>query len=236
MILAVCPSRERTADARECAQSFLDTAKDPATSLCFYIDRDQERAYTDAFLDLAPVLHSVVNGQVHHRERTGRVILLVGNRIGPVSASNLVVHHYRDPFSIYGMLPDDSLFKTPGWDLYLKSKLDSPIPHMVSAAHTGGDHVNFPWVNRPWVEAVGWYYYPHSFHHCGDTILELLGECANAMTYTTRDEMFMHHQLRHTFNRDKYKDDCENFLMWTVSDRRATVASVREKIAAAKLA
>src|SRR5262249_37332382 len=150
------------------------------------------------------------------REANPRVRVIFGPRIGPVGVSNTIPHLYRDPRRIYGMIPDDSLFLSAQWDRYLIDAFEHMKGRIgvVSAAHSGGDYVNYPWVSREWIEVVGWYYYAPNFHHCGDSILEILGECTGTMVYAPAAKFFMHHDLLHEFNRDKMNDDAFNFLIW----------------------
>lgn len=210
-IAVVCPSRDRPKALKKCIESMLSTST-KAAFIC-YIDEDQIQEY--AKLDLwGP-----------------RVAMHVGSRIGPVNAANTLCHLYRKPLRIYGMVPDDCWFETKGWDDFAIQTIDS-FPNrigLLSAAHNGGNYVNFPWVSREWIDTVGWLYYPHNFHHCCDSIIELLGDCTHL--HEARPEDFsMHHELVTTLNRDKFAADCLNFLTWCIGERRDIVRKLRERM------
>jgi len=207
-------TRERPAELQRLAESLLATSTKAA--LIVWCDEDQIVSYAEG-VKWGP-----------------RVVMHGGTRIGPVAAANSLCHLYRDPIRIYGMVPDDAIFKTPGWDDYIIKTFEA-MPRrigVIAAAHNGGEYVNFPWVSREWIESVGWLYYPHNFHHCCDSILEILGECTN-MVYAKPEEFSMHHELVTTFNREKFVADCYNFLAWAVGERRTLVKRIRERIAGA---
>lgn len=232
-VLAICPSRDRPEACAEMVKSFLETSADP-TAIAIWVDGDQRALYEEPLNALGADWFAIDRGKlINERRRHGRprVMGLVGERCGSVSAANQMVHYFRDPFTIYGMIPDDSKFLTGGWDAYLRSHLSGPAPAVVAAHHNGGDYVNFPWVNRAWVEAVGWYYYPKNFHHCCDTIVEILGECSQSITYASSHEFAMHHDHIPTLNREKLEKDLEGFLFWCVGERRDLVKKLRAAIA-----
>jgi hypothetical protein len=206
----IVPSRERVEDLRGVYASMIETSTEAVMLL--YIDNDQEAAYAE-FKDL-PRCH-----------------MLVGNRVGPVSSANTLCDRFRGSVRIYGMVPDDAQFLTRGWDRYLTETFEAMPGRVgvISAAHNGGSYVNFPWVSREWVETVGWYFYPHNFHHCCDTILEVLGE-ATRIEYARPDQFEMHHDLKHTMNRDQFDGDLMGCLNWLVGERRELVRRIRAAI------
>lgn len=207
-VAVVCPSRNRPEALERMIQSVFDTSNQ--ASVLVYIDADQESIYRP--LLERPHVHAIY-----------------GTQIGPVHAANKLIDVHRGHCHIYGMVPDDSQFSTPGWDDYLIDRFGK-FPKeigVIAAAHNGGDYVNFPWVSRNWIETVGWYYYPKNFHHCCDSILEMLGE-ATEIEYASPQEFAMNHDLQHTFNRDKYAPDLEGFLNFCVGERREIVRRLRE--------
>lgn len=212
-ILVVCPSRDRPDHLAQCVKSFLTTSEH-AAMVC-YIDEDQRDLYGDQ-IPWGP-----------------RVIKQVGSRMGSVHASNFMMHLYRGPCWVYGMVPDDSEFLVPGWDTYLLDYMRQ-TPNKVGlmvAAHDKGEIVNFPWVTRNWIDTVGWYYYPENYHSCCDTIVEMIGECSQTITFSDPTKFKMSHLQLPTMNHDRMRDDAFGFLMWMVNERRDIVRRIRAAVA-----
>lgn len=226
------PSRERIDDLCKAIQSMIDTSTE-ATAIV-YCDIDQENHYWPALQAIGASLDHFDRGKAVRRVQgeSPRIICHVAPQQGPIASSNHIYSYYREGYTVFGMIPDDSEFKTPGWDRYLLDNMDGFRNRIgvVAAAHNGGDYVNFPWVSREWIDTVGWYFLPTNFHHCADSAIEILGECAGAILYAPPDKFTMHHQLRHTFNRDKFEVDAQGFLFWCVGDRRAVVSRIKDAI------
>jgi hypothetical protein len=209
-ILVVCPTRDSPDRLQKCFESMTRTST--RSHMVAWVDNDQ--------------------GHLYEHLDDPRLTIMIGKRVGPVAAANRICQVYRGRIQAYGMIPDDSAFKTKAWDQWLLRTMSTFPNHIgvVSACQSGIDYVNFPWVTREWLhEAVGWLYYPPNFHHCCDTILELLGD-ATHIVYAREDEFAMWHELGHTFNRGKMAEDATNFLTWAVTDRRRMIEQIRGKM------
>lgn len=192
-------------------QSFVSTSTH--ANLIAYVDDDQESMYRALTLP-------------------ERCHLFVGRRVGPVEATNLLVHHHREPARIYGRISDDCLFLTPGWDDYVLRTIDGFPGRLgvLSIAWSNAEFVNFPWVSREWVETVGWYFFPRAFHHCCDTVLELLGD-ATRIVYSDPKDFEMAHAAVDYMNQEHLDADAKEFLHWCVTARRETVKKIRAAMA-----
>lgn len=230
----ICPSRDRPRELVKAYESMLASSQEP--HLVAYVDGDQRDLYLHHLQGYEPSLVGVRGHLIWERRTDSRLTIMLAEQIGSVNASNRICHFFREPFTIYGMIPDDSTFKTQDWDHYLIEKLDHNVPHVVSAAHNHGGMVNFPWVNRAWIEAVGWYYYPTNYHHCCDTIVEMIGECCNAITYADEADFLMDHEHKPSMNAEKFPVDALGFLGWCIGERREVVKNVKKRIAEATAA
>lgn len=149
-----------------------------------------------------------------------------GPRVGSVASANMLANDRR--FQIYGMVPDDAEFKTPGWDDYLIETMNS-LPNkigVVAAHHNCGPFVNFPFVSRKWLDTVGWYFYPNNYHFCCDSILQMLGE-ATKIVYAPEEKFSMWHHGRSTFNIHDYPNDANGFLVFCVQERQPILDKIR---------
>jgi hypothetical protein len=181
--------------------------------LVAYIDEDQKDLYAGLTLP--------ERVRTHH-----------GPHLGPIHAVNTLAHINREPYRIYGMVPDDARFLSSGWDDYALAAIDA-MPGRIavmSPAHSNGDYVNMPFVTREWIELVGWVAYPHAYHFIWDTILEILGDSTGAMIYAPAQCFLFHHHTRPAANMDEYQSDAHSFLLWCVTERRRIVEKVRAAI------
>lgn len=207
MIAAICPTRSRPGPLKKTIETFLQTSD--SAHFIAWVDEDQKDLY-----------------RFDHE----RVRIHVGSRMGPVRSTNLIADLYGQNYDVLGMVPDDCAFKVPGWDRYLEQTIQG-FPNrigMVSAAHNNGPFVNFPWVTQQWFNLVGWYFYPTNFHYCCDTVLEILGECANAIVYAPADRFLIEHLSEGFTNQEKFEPDALAFLNWCIHERRDLVRRVRE--------
>ncbi len=159
---------------------------------------------------------------------------LLGSYLPQDSPGNIVagLNHAvrRNPgFDVYGLIVGDAEFKSPGWEAYLEAEV-ARMPNgigVVSAAHTAGTFVNFPFVTREWVDAVGWYACPDTVHFCWDSVIECLGE-ATHIAYATPAEMFIAHEsVRNERLFTVFTADALKFLGWFVNRRREIVSLLR---------
>ena len=228
-ICVMCPTRGRPAGAIAAYESMLATSSD--TDMILYVDDDEQMLYRAGLGHLNPATDHVGKSSVLKDPSDSRLRVLSGSGLGPTGSLNLIADLYRD-YEIYGLFTDDSLFLTPGWDAYLQEKLGSKIPHMVSAHH-GKEYVNFHWVNRSWIDAVGFYSCRKTYHYCSDTVAEIIGQCAHCITYATPEEFCVHHDEIVSQNNFRFPNDALQFFNWCLSERRDVVKRVRAAIEAA---
>lgn len=211
----LCPTRRAPAVFARMARSLMATST--RARILAYVDDDQREIYESALPKEFPL------------GMPPEISITFGPQIGPVASCNHLVANAIPGIRIFGMVPDDAEFRTKKWDEWLVSQIDQ-MPNrlgVVSAAHNYGSYVNFPWVSQEWINLVGWYFYPKSFHFCCDTILELLGE-ATKIVYATSDEFQMFHEGLATLNPEHYGDATNTFLAWVVTERRDLVQKIRQ--------
>jgi len=206
-ILVLCPTRDNPEGASRAFQTMLDNSSDAHMAMC--IDVDQEGLYLD----------------LEHP----RMLKSVAPRTDIVGSINAAADRFPG-YDIYGMMTDDAVFNTSGWDVWTQGVFDSFPKRLgvVSPFHNGGAFVNFPYVSREWIDLVGWFACPETQHFCWDTVLEMLGE-ATAIRYATRDEFRLHHFVdRNDKTVPVFMMDCVQFLGWCVNRRRDLVLKIRE--------
>jgi hypothetical protein len=129
-----------------------------------YIDDDQRDKYQ----------------QIEERELTrmdGRVIMHYGSQVGPVASANALVDA-NPGYGGYGLITDDTVITTPGWDRWFNDAVEQ-FPNriaVVSPRHNLGEHVDMPFVTREWIDQTGWYACPYMFHYCWPILTGLIGE------------------------------------------------------------
>jgi hypothetical protein len=219
--VVLIPSRNRPESLTRCHQSILDTS-DACTFV--FIDADQTELYRPLF----------------DRQR---IQFMIGKRNGPVSAVNAMCHYARPAGPWRDFFPnarawvystDDSTIGPPGWDKWLIKTIDS-LPNrigVISAEHAAADYVNFPAMSTEMVEATGWFALPNVTNWVWDTALELIGD-ATRIVYAKSNEMsFVHRQevMADQFNIPK--EDCWNFVLWCVGERKRIIERVRRAMEA----
>lgn len=228
--LIICPSRGRPAQFAQTVRSFEATST--KASLVAYIGHDQEESYRR---ELEGYDFTLWNTRISEDGITnpGRVRIVIGKDAPPVELDNRVARLYQRFFDCMGVIPDDCEFQKPGWEEVL-AKAFARFPGRIGAVaahHDNGDCVNFPFVSREWFQTIGWLFYPHNHHHCCDTIIEILGECANAIHYCTAEEFHIQHHHERTQNSEVLDADLHGLLNFLVGDRRDLVRRLREAIA-----
>lgn len=205
-VLVLCPSRDNPEGAERAFRSMVDTSEEPTMVLC--IDDDQRGEYS---------------GLSHPRLR-----IHSGPRTDIVGSINATI--VDEPgYGVYGMMTDDAVFKSGGWDSWVEGVVDSFPGRLgvVSPHHNGGPFVNFPYVSREWIDRVGWFACPETVHFCWDTVLEMLGE-ATQIRYATEQEFGLHHYVdRNDKTVPVFMMDCVQFLGWCVNRRREIIKSIR---------
>jgi hypothetical protein len=100
---------------------------------------------------------------------------------------------------------------------------------VVSPAHNAGDFVSYPYVSTDWIDLVGWYVHPNSYHFMWDTVIEMLGDATN-IEYCSADKFLMAHERIPRHMEDKYREDALTFVGWCVTGRKTVLAKLRGKI------
>ena len=181
---------------------------------------------TDA--DLVLCLHDGSHHDYGHLSGD-RLRKFFGPQMSPARRVNAASEEVRG-YEVYGMMVDDAEFRTPGWDEVTLRAFDG-FPNgigVVSPAHNVSGSVNFPYISRSWLDAIGWFACPDTLHYCWDTVLEILGESTN-IKHMSADEFSIHHD--HLWNPqagDRFKMDAVQFLNWCVTKRCETTAKLRE--------
>lgn len=212
-IALVCPTRDRVQPAIEFARSVRETST--YATVLFYIDDDQREMYR-------PLVEAEPECVFHY-----------GPRIGPVAADNLLVDAYRD-FKVYGTGDDDARFVTPSWDAYLLEQI-AAFPNrigVVSANHwVDPTFLNFGYVSREWIDAVGWLAYPPARHRIWDSVLQMLGEATN-LVYAPRDKFRVEHRMDKPQDLMTFAHDCEAFLWFCVQYKNPIIDKLRQAMGA----
>lgn len=159
-IAVLCPTRDRPDGLRRMAGSVVGTSA--KADVIFYADDDQYDLY---------------HGIEKEDGLRGRVRDWYGPRIGPVMSCNRLVEKFPE-YSAYGMVTDDSVLTTPGWDSWALETI-SMFPNrvcVISPHHNQGNHVDMPFVTREWINATGWFACPTMYHYAWPTVTSLIGE------------------------------------------------------------
>jgi hypothetical protein len=161
---------------------------------------------------------------------TLRVKVHIGPRLGPVAAANSLLRRFPG-HDVYGLLTDDSVVTTPGWDTWLLEVVKQ-FPNrvcVVSPHHNMGNHVDMPFVTKEWIKAVGWYACPDTRHYCWPTITGLIGEMT-AICHAPEQRFHVEHE-DHTQDRVKQIDDAQPFYEFVSLKLPAVVERVRQAMA-----
>jgi len=149
MISIICPTRARPAMFQRLLDSLEDTTDNlGGVEVITYFDQD-DGATLSAGIKSACAIYAVVGPQLRTAPRMNRMARLAN---GPV---------------IFTM-NDDVTFNTPHWDTILHSKLPADGIHCAYPSDGYNDACSFPIVSKRWIEAVGYYHYPHLIHNFCD--------------------------------------------------------------------
>lgn len=187
-VAIMVPTRDRPKELAHLVGSALQTS--PDVRVLAYIDQDQRQLYQ--WVDE----HCPPNLIVHW-----------GVRVGPVAAANQLVREHPE-FDAYGFFCDDVRVTIPGWDKVVLDKLGA-MPGgvgVVAPAHARKD-VDFPFVSRKWIEALGWYCQPGLYHWGWPSVIAALGEGSQTLYQATPGEFWFHHDILAPKNRDRYPQD-----------------------------
>jgi len=204
-VAVLCPTRDRP----ERFQRLCDSVKATSSEAVVrgYVDEDQ--------VDLYPPS----NGQRFSWES--------GPRVGVVAALNHLVR--KNPgFDAYGILTDDCVVNTPGWDYYIGEVMDS-FPRrlcVVSPYHNFGNQVDMPFVSKEWIRLIGWYACPNTYHYCWPIITGLIGEMT-AICHCPMTRFGIEHDL-HVENKAAQVRDAQPFFEFVSLKLPALVERIRE--------
>ena len=193
-VAVLCPTRDRPDGLYRLANS-VSTTSDSATVIACG-DEDTRHLYDETRTDIR--WHFV-------------------DRMVPAKKANYLVKTERE-FEVYGVIPDDAFILSPNWDVWVLDtirKMPGRIG-VVSAMHNG-EAVNFPFVSREWIDALGWLACPRMENYCWDTVLQILGE-STELVYA--DQRFMvQHDNPVSESILPFANDCMKFMYWVIRDR-----------------
>lgn len=207
-IAVLCPTRNRPDAAIDTYLSMVRTSTDADMILC--VGSDQKEMYG-------------------HIVEEDRLKMFYGSPENVVGRINAAISFYGE-YGYYGTIVDDAKFIAPGWDVWVKDKIQEFPKRLgvASAHHNNGPWVNFPYVSKEWIGVVGWYACPHVLRFCWDTVAEILGD-ASSIAYATEDEFHINHEwLRGEDYVGASERDAKNFLVWCVTQRRDLMAKLKE--------
>lgn len=197
-IAVLCPTRDRPDKFRRLCDSVYATSK--SAIVHGYVDLDQVEHYGES------------------------PYVWYGPRVGPVAALNYLVE--KNPgYDAYGILTDDCVVKTPGWDAYVGEVLSHSPFFVVSPHHNFGNHVDMPFVSRKWIETVGWYACPEVYHYCWPIITGLIGEMT-AICHCPQQKFGIEHDL-HEENKAAQVRDSQPFFEFVSLRLPAVVEKLR---------
>lgn len=200
-IAVLCPSRDRPEGLKRLVDSVKATS---SADVLAYVDKDQDNLYWD----------------------TEGLILNVGEQIGPVAAANLMVERFPS-YDAYGLVTDDSVITTPGWDKWLEEYLTTYPLMVISPYHNHGNHVDMPFVSRRWIETVGWFACPAMMHYAWPIVTGLIGEMT-AICHAPKQSFAIDHDYVEGTHEDRRKMDNEAFFNYVSLRLPAAVERVRQ--------
>lgn len=205
-LLMICPSRDRPELAKRFSDSFLATTSH--ARLVVICDEDQRTYYKGIARDRVSVIWG-------------------GGPAGPAKAISLGGEFWEA--DVYGVMPDDCLFKTPGWDDAVLARAKERDLCVLSPASGYGTRIEMPFVTRKWKEVLGTLVPLNVYHFCWNTALAMLAEGLGpeATIHLTEEECFVVHEERACANRYKTDSDCVAFYLWAVFDYHKQLAQLR---------
>jgi hypothetical protein len=211
------PSRNRPGQLEETIQSVRDTAE--FADVLVYIDDDQRELYS-----------SLVADEV--RKTDGRTIFHYGPRIDTVASLNALVEWHPD-YTAYGVMTDNSVMTSSGWDIYLQEVLDYFPGRLgvVSPGHNCGHYVDQPFVSREWVDVVGWYAYPKFIHYAWPLLTGVIGG-QTGICHCPDNKFGISHDYIPGYWEDKYVADCKTLyaaLATTVFEKVGAIQAAMRK-------
>lgn len=201
-VAVLCPTRDRPDGLARLASSLGTRA-----SLFAYVDGDQRDLYDNVVAE--------------------NLSYCVGERIGPVASANALVQRFPD-FDAYGLITDDAVVTTPGWDQWLLEVFRRYPYAVVSPYHNMGNHVDMPFVSRQWIETVGWFACPACYHYCWPTVHSLIGDMTMIVHSGMNDFAIRHDD--HVQDRAAQIRDAQPFYEFVSLKLPPIVQRLREKM------
>lgn len=185
-IAVLCPTRGRPDTCSYMIRSVIDSSE---AHVLIYMDEDDETR---------PPLGSW---------NSPRVKVETGPRIGPVASCNRLVELYPD-YDLYGIITDDSIVTTPGWDDWAEQVLRHAPGRIcvISPHHSYGDHVDMPFVTKEWIKATGWYACPDCYHYSWPTVTGLIGEMSAIVHAPEHKFSITHDYIEGTYPERRSRD------------------------------
>jgi hypothetical protein len=216
--LALCPSRGRPEGAARALASFLETRHDPGSRLLFIVDADDPTG-----TDYPPDYTLIVPPS--------------GCMGGALKAAATDQNVLGQATSV-GMIGDDNLFVTPGWDVTFDGWLTANIG--IAYGDDGFQHEKLPtswWVSRPLVDVFGMAE-PGLRHFYMDNYWLELGQATRCLRYFGDVSIEHLHPLAHKAPRDAIydrsyafvPDDQSYFRHWQQTKKQLDVDRLRNII------
>lgn len=165
MILTLCPTRGRPAQAAEVHRSFLATIQGADTGLLFVVDEDDPSKFSYLEMDL-PVM-----------EVEGGSMAAALNQAAMFASQTQMA-------TILGFIGDDHRFRSKGWDQVIEQHL-TEFPGFAYGDDKlqGANLPTHVFVNETIIRALGWFALPGCRHLYLDNTWKELGEAADCLTY-----------------------------------------------------
>ena len=202
-ICVLCPTRDRPDGFLRLAESIRKTSD--KVDLWGYVDDDQVEMYGSVPRDM----------------------FYVGPRCGPVESANKLAR-YQPGYDVYGLMTDDCVVETSGWDQWLLdvvSKMPNKIC-VVSPYHNHGAHVDMPFVTKEWMKQTGWFACPYTYHYCWPIITGLIGEMT-AIVHAPEDRFSINHDYVEGVNDDLRNKDYKAFFAFVSAFLQGVVDKMR---------
>jgi hypothetical protein len=223
VISLLCPSRGRPQNLWRLSESaFSLAASPPDIELLAYVDFDDPALPQYAALDCA---------EIH----TGERIMFTDywNKLAEVARGDIM-----------GMMGDDVVFRTPGWDVMVEDEFAKWPDRIVFVNGRDGAHGpalgTHGFLHRRWVDAVGRFCPPYFSHDYPDLWLTEVADALGRRVFLP--ELFtehLHPNLGKAPDDDTYRegvargvrDNCPQLYIDTLPEREQEIATLRAVIA-----
>lgn len=224
-MIVICPSRGRPQRAAHMLASLREMS---ATPVAVAIVVDVDDAMLAEYLPL-------------QGNRT--TVLVVANNGGFTGAVNLAAQAFWDRHDILGVVGDDVLFRTPGWDRQIRSALKTPGLAYGNDLIHGEKHPTAVFLSSAIAKALGWVALPSARHQWVDDAWKRLGQELGVLRYLG-DVVIEHlhpavgkadwdEGYRRVFDDSAAAADHAAFERWASIEIAADLANVRPVLEAA---